>query len=1070
MMEAELTPILQLTEYEFRHLVEHLATSGKVKELHNLLSLETSNKHNAWYEARLDFGDIQGYLDDINLAWKLTEYDNYHLDKQDRVAFIGLQVRYALIQASIRNLAMKIPPVLLGVAVAQCLVSPSLGLTYALQMTNVDTKVKALTEIVPHLTEAMQQRAIREVMTLLDRIEEPSIRLKALIVIIPSLSGIQQRDASIRALKILSHSELNDVELAGILRRLVPFLNSDLQREALKVTQGFHDVDFRMEVQIDLLPYFSESLLQEMIDLAHNIKHDHEWTQDLIKFAPHLTEALIVKALAATKKVSSEYYRVTILVELVPLLPETLKKDAIRDAMTAARSVKWKWPKVKALAMIMPFILGESVQEISIEALTVTKQIKNKHHRIRALNLLIPYLSENLRRYALGEIISGAEKTHDLRVLGEIMSCIPEDTQKKVIRRIRKTIRKTRKSHDTHMQAKTLAEIAATLEGSLGEKVWLLAWEATQKTLSKLYILQTFELDNLLEIPIRLIELGYIEKVFEATQEIKNSYFTANLLINLAPFLSRNQLREGIASLARSFEVRYQAQIIANIEKNLAQDLLVELLNKEQVIGDYSNRWIAIAKLTPFLEKGQLQDLLLKVRKIEEAHSRDSIFNTIATHYAELGRLKEAHELLQQIENAETKTEALASFLPYLNKTPYQQQVLKNIQHNRSVKVKTRAWILIRALPELTGKIKDQTLHAVFSLIRQIEPYTLMRQINTWNASEMLDEIAPHLSIDVIRKILVDARKIWFYQDLKAELLASLVLPLAELGFPQDALKIAQGIREDRSRRLALLKLGGYLKKDQLSELLSESHVEKEIDYLAPHLPEDLLVIALEDVLEFRFAYPKARGLVAIIPYLPRNLRSKSLDELLTTFQDLRESRTKREITDAIIRLSPNLTDKLLIKTLLKMREIEEESWVHLLVSLIDRFPKSFLYEQLPHARNLSDAYLRGKALVVLANSQTKNSFVEILYDVITNSQDVMGWQGQDILTRIANCLSAKSEYELDTTIIVWQKALHIFGNRSRSKLLSDASYFFPYIVSIGGADAMNEIYYSILDVGRWWP
>ena len=72
-------PAAKLDAYELRHLVSHLEFAKREDDLHRLLSLETVGKKNAWYEAKETAGDLQGYLVDVNQAWKLIQTKTYTL-------------------------------------------------------------------------------------------------------------------------------------------------------------------------------------------------------------------------------------------------------------------------------------------------------------------------------------------------------------------------------------------------------------------------------------------------------------------------------------------------------------------------------------------------------------------------------------------------------------------------------------------------------------------------------------------------------------------------------------------------------------------------------------------------------------------------------------------------------------------------------------------------------------------------------------------------------------------------------------------------------------------------------
>ena len=113
------TRLDSMDRYGLHHLTAHLEAAAREDDLHRLMRLEWSDHQgeqararfeNSWYTVHEWVGDTSGYLNDVNLAWQLTE--EAFADRRSSIA-IGLQCRYALIVTSLCSLAGNIPPALL---------------------------------------------------------------------------------------------------------------------------------------------------------------------------------------------------------------------------------------------------------------------------------------------------------------------------------------------------------------------------------------------------------------------------------------------------------------------------------------------------------------------------------------------------------------------------------------------------------------------------------------------------------------------------------------------------------------------------------------------------------------------------------------------------------------------------------------------------------------------------------------------------------------------------------------------------------------------------------------------
>jgi len=53
---------------------------------------------------------------------------------------------------------------------------------------------------------------------------------------------------------------------------------------------------------------------------------------------------------------------------------------------------------------------------------------------------------------------------------------------------------------------------------------------------------------------------------------------------------------------------------------------------------------------------------------------------------------------------------------------------------------------------------------------------------------------------------------------------------------------------------------------------------------------------------------------------------------------------------------------------------------------------------------------------------------------------------------------------------LLWQEMLPLLARRTRRDLLADLRALSPVVAALGGAEAVEETFLAIQDVGRWWP
>jgi hypothetical protein len=174
------------------------------------------------------------------------------------------------------------------------------------------------------------------------------------------------------------------------------------------------------------------------------------------------------------------------------------------------------------------------------------------------------------------------------------------------------------------------------------------------------------------------------------------------------------------------------------------------------------------------------------------------------------------------------------------------------------------------------------------------------------------------------------------------------------------------------------------------------------------------------------------RTMGGLAPHLPDSL----LHEVLTATRQIEDEHARAR---ALAGLALYLPGTLLPDALAAARQIKDNrdrAWA--LVDLAPHLPELLLSEALAAARQIKDEHARARALAGLAPR-----LAALPYPIIAR----LWAEPQDGLP-----------------------LLHSLARRSRSDLLADLRALAPVLATLGGEEAIAEIFRAIQDVGRWWP
>lgn len=100
-----MNPFEELPQYELRHLLHDLEELGRVQDIHLILSLETDNQKNAWFDIKRNTNNENEVVPDFSYALRLLINNG---DKDGKNDF-PMEFRYALMLSSLNQIYRDMP-------------------------------------------------------------------------------------------------------------------------------------------------------------------------------------------------------------------------------------------------------------------------------------------------------------------------------------------------------------------------------------------------------------------------------------------------------------------------------------------------------------------------------------------------------------------------------------------------------------------------------------------------------------------------------------------------------------------------------------------------------------------------------------------------------------------------------------------------------------------------------------------------------------------------------------------------------------------------------------------------
>jgi hypothetical protein len=679
--------------YGVRHLAEHLIAADRGEELHRLLWIawrseavpEAPGGHvvNAWREAHES--SLAQYVNDVSRAWALAEKDSKRfLAAGEAAAPVVLELRYALLTASVNSLAANIPPALLLELMRRGKLASSEAVTYARRGPDPLSRSEALLALGTVLPEPQRSDLLLEALGATSAIDDEQWRTGALARIAPYLAGQQRPEADAVAMTIVD--EYWRAAALGALDRLFG-TGRAAGTEAPARDPG------------DESWYSPELAVPHALAVAHAIEHRH--AEVLARLTARLPaqpqDADFERALEAVRPVPHDRWRSEALTALALLLSGGWRDQVLLEALDAARAVGDSEEHGQALSAICRHLAALQRPE---EAIATAKRIPDPHRRAKSLAELAESVAGSFRSEARRAALQGLEMipstelradvlvrhpalcvsdgrpfTWDAGTLDAIITdeywrgaitvaVVPFLDAEAAEQALHDAFERASSLSDPHRRADLLARLAPQLPTALIERA------AEQSNLS--------ERDDrgrlCAALASRLVELGRVDQAVTTALEIEDEFWRAVTLKQLAAMLSDANLTAHALRVAGSVPyLHWQAEALARVavamEGESRNGVLAEALALARSAEDDGWKAETLAQLAGYLDnKGSAFEEALEVaNRLKQPHARWRALASIAGLLAAAGLGQESIAQIDRIDDPYCKADALvgtAALLP----------------------------------------------------------------------------------------------------------------------------------------------------------------------------------------------------------------------------------------------------------------------------------------------------------------------------------------------------------------------------------------------------------------------
>lgn len=705
-----------------------------------------------------------------------------------------------------------------------------------------DTQAKELSNLIPFLPENMIEVALRELLlanhalwytnksellaeqlshlpeTLFEEVIEVAhstkwryswVHLQAITAIAVRLAELGHYDKAL--------AEAREFENSIVLHEITSLLPHPMRDEVLsEIVTLTADKERSVRALADL-NHFDEAVV-----VANSIEKRTEREEVLAGIVVKLVEKKhYQQAIDLTWMIEGEN-RAKLLIDIAPQIPVNLLKQVFE----AAQAIEPDEDRAKALAGVAPYLQQAKLLQ---EALMTVSRIEKEEARVDALlgvstgdwwadhtPGLVSYLSEAF----LEDALKIAWTIKETKARARLVNGLASHLSKPLLRHVLAVMWRI---GDKNVRDWLLSGLFCYLPESLLPKAHIVALTIENNSLRTLALAGLA--DRLLDSSDKFRTL---QKALTAVQAIeyprdrtKTLGELAPHLTQLPPHLSEPLLKEAFTAVKMINDEQDRAWALAYLAPHLPQSIFPEALEVARNIEIQRSRIRALSGLIPYLpsrlKAEVLQELLTEATRIFDNFDLIWLLRWSAPHFTE-PILLEVLKLARAKKSDTIRAIALAELAPYLP-SPIQENVLREGLVALLPYVDDFQPLKLQALAKLAPLFSESLLRKALEAAQEVKS----NHMDKYFWYQLITILVPHLvKFNHSGEMINRAQAAIGLSGYEEYLLAELHPNLVKFGHYQEAIIIVQMISQEELRAKALTEIVPHLPEDLLAEAVEE--------------------------------------------------------------------------------------------------------------------------------------------------------------------------------------------------------------------------------------------------------
>jgi hypothetical protein len=493
------------------------------------------------------------------------------------------------------------------------------------------------------LARRMPAERMSEGFAALATISDDRERAQALTELAPHMPAGEQPGAWSQALAAVS-SVTTDWGRAWALAEIAPLLSAGLVPQAVAVATAITDTPARLQAMTAFVPRLPPAdqpgAWAAALAATAAITPDADRATALSRLVPRLPPELTPQALAVVISVSDHQQRARMLVDLVPRLPAGDQPAAWEQAVAAVLAITSDWERERQMRELVPRLpLGDRPAAWERALAAATTATTDNYARARALARLVPRLPAGDQPDAWDQVLAVVSAIPRLgdraTMLTKLASILPSE-------RMSKAVDMATALANDRARARALTalipHVPATERPGVAARALAAAKSITDEEFRSLWRLGASQHDRV-QVLAQLVPVlspgdrhEVLALALKAAAALTDQPARADALIALAPVLTDDFMPEALSAAAVSVSLDFDGMYRRGALREVARHLPAGLMHYAFDLTDEAARATALHALAERLPTGLMPQALTAAAAINADHERMEALAGLAPH------------------------------------------------------------------------------------------------------------------------------------------------------------------------------------------------------------------------------------------------------------------------------------------------------------------------------------------------------------------------------------------------------------------------------------------------------